>query len=133
MKDEDSDFIRIRTVDSMFELQQVEGILKEAEISYSVISFRDTAFGELYKKEKGWGEVRVIQEQAEAARKLLDEKLSGLSDVPENEVESQALSSRLEEEEKKPWLTNFEWVVTLVLILYGVAIAYLLLKPYLDD
>jgi len=126
MKNEGSQFKRIRIVESSFEVHQIESILKEADISYKVISYRDTAFADLYRRERGWGEIQVQEQQATRAREIIEQKLPELSNIPEKEAEDQALSSRLTEEDKKPWLSDFEWVVTVILLAYGVALIYLL-------
>jgi len=52
-------YIKIAVLESPFEAQVVEGILREEEIPFLVRSYHDTAYDGIFQMQKGWGEIRA--------------------------------------------------------------------------
>lgn len=104
MVDEDrtSKFARLVVVQSLFEGQQVEILLKEADIPAAFISYSDTALDGMYQMQKGYGEIRVPEEQRTKAQEILVAEMPNLKETFDADLELQALGARMQEEKPAP-------------------------------
>lgn len=90
---ENSESVRLRVVQSLFEAQRVKALLEQAGIECAVISYHDTAMDGLYQAAKGWGEVRVPGARRQEAEKILEENLAPATAIADAELERQAHES----------------------------------------
>jgi len=85
-------FARLCIMESVFQAQHAESMLREAGIEPMVVSFHDTAMDGLYQAHKGWGEIRVREPDLERAQALLERRLTNLH-VPDEELEREAMDA----------------------------------------
>jgi hypothetical protein len=63
------------------EAQAIVAVLRHQGIEAEVLSFHDTAFDGVFQAQKGWGRLRVQQEDAPEARAIIDEWRQGAASV----------------------------------------------------
>jgi len=66
-------WVKAGTIENRFEGDRISQALQEAGIPFLIKSFLDTAYDGLYIPQKGWGTVRVPEENKEEAEKLISE------------------------------------------------------------
>ncbi len=103
-------FVRVRVLQSVFEGQQAEALLREAGIECMVVSFHDTAMNGIYQESKGWGEIRVTEGQKDQAERVLAEGLKDLDGMSDDEVTAQALKETLHDDGPAEPAPAFRWI-----------------------
>ena len=122
-------FVRARALQSLFEGQQAEALLQEAGIPCMLVSYRDTALDGLYQPQKGWGEIRVPEEQRAEAEQVLAEQMPGAASLPEEQLADQALQAPVPKEERPP-RSAFRWLAWSVLAVVALCLGYYLLTRF---
>jgi hypothetical protein len=80
------------------EAQAISTVLRQQGIRAEVLSFHDTAFDGVFQAQRGWGRIRVKEEDAEDAQRIIDEWQS--AEVSEPGAESDKEPDEEHEEEK---------------------------------
>jgi len=79
-------WVKAGTVENRFEGDRISQVLREAEISFLIKSFLDTAYDGLYIPQKGWGIVMVSQKHQEEAERLISEVKKTFAKEEEDET-----------------------------------------------
>lgn len=65
----------------------IQSVLAENGIHSEIKSFHDTAYDGLFQAQRGWGEIRVAEEDYAAAKQIIEEwQNNAPEDLPWNEV-----------------------------------------------
>ncbi|OGP74682.1 MAG: hypothetical protein A2W09_08105 [Deltaproteobacteria bacterium RBG_16_50_11] len=68
-----SHWVKAGIIENRFEGDRISQALEEAEITFLIKSFHDTAYDGLYLLQKGWGAVLVPKEFRKAAAEIISE------------------------------------------------------------
>jgi len=79
-------WVKVGTVENRFEGDRISQVLREAEISFLIKSFLDTAYDGLYIPQKGWGIVMVSKKHQEEAERLISEVKKTFAKEEEDET-----------------------------------------------
>ncbi|RME29269.1 MAG: hypothetical protein D6806_01690 [Deltaproteobacteria bacterium] len=114
---------RLRVVQSLFEAQRCEALLKEEGIDCVVQSYADTALDGLYQAQKGWGEIRVDAGDVQKGRSILDEHLPETTGLTDEEIEKQAIGQPEPEDTPQGGKTAL-WILGVILVLAVFAVLW---------
>ena len=71
------------------EADVIKKVLAQHSIAVRVVSYHDTAYDGLFQAQKGWGVIRVAEEDYDQAKKIIDEwKASAPSHLPWDKQEN---------------------------------------------
>jgi hypothetical protein len=124
------DFVRVKVLQSVFEGQQAEALLKEAGIDCMVVSYHDTAMDGIYQEGKGWGEIRVPESRKAQAEEALAEGLKDLGGISEDEVAVQALKETLHDDGPVEESSSLRWLWWVSVALLGFLVALWAMKRF---
>jgi hypothetical protein len=69
-------WVRIHTVENIFEMDVIKDLLEREGIDYYMKSFKDTAYDGLFILQKGYAALFVKEKEEEAAKALVKRALS---------------------------------------------------------
>jgi hypothetical protein len=64
-------YVKIETLDNLFEAQRLGAILEEKEIPHVIESFHDSAYNGLFQSYRGWGSVQAPDEYREIILEII--------------------------------------------------------------
>ncbi len=71
LQDSRDDWVRIHTIESVFEMDMVKDALEKEGVAYRIREYKDTAYDGLFILQKGYAGLYVRERDEEAAKKIV--------------------------------------------------------------
>jgi len=128
----ESRWVRLLVVGSQFEADQVQQTLQNAGIGSELQSYHDTAMDGLYQAQKGYGEIRVREQDRQDAERVLQEQPGALDQVKDAELERQAMESAIDEKRPEAGHRGI-WIWTALAAVAALILGYFLINSLLIE
>jgi hypothetical protein len=70
-QDNQEHWVRIHTIESVFEMDMIKDALDKEGIEYTIKEYKDTAYDGLFILQKGYASLSVEEKNEEAAKKIV--------------------------------------------------------------